>query len=267
MNTPGIINQAIYEIDHLIKIVNSNRSTQVRNRDEQELIKANVFSWFNEHRPHLQPLISSGILDLIDEKFRQILEFSDKQTSRSRYRSTLKLVKRGLIELRSESIRFIHSTNTNSNVSTSTPNFSKLIADDEMIKILVRRWKETITCIDHEAPLSAMVMMGALLEALLLARINKLSDKKVLFALKCTPRDRNKKALELKDWGLKDFIEVAFEMKWIRKSVKDISVVIRDYRNFIHPVKELSSGFQIENDDAKMFWPIFVQISEQIIKS
>jgi hypothetical protein len=156
---------------------------------------------------------------------------------------------------------------TGNGLTTTIPDFSRLIADDRMIKILDRRWKETINCIENSAPLSAMVMMGALLESLFLARINKLNDKKPLFSLKCTPRDKNKKPLQLQEWGLNDFIEVAFEMNWIRKPAKEVGVIIRDYRNFIHPVKELSSGFQVEDSDAKMFWPIFIQLSEQIISS
>jgi hypothetical protein len=51
-------------------------------------------------------------------------------------------------------------------------------------------------------------MMGALLEALFLARINVLPEKRPLFSLKSTPRDKSGKARELKEWGLNDFIEV-----------------------------------------------------------
>ena len=73
MDTPGIIHQAIQEIDRLTKAINSTRSVQVRTRDEQELIKANVFSWFRSYRVHLQSLTGNEVLNSVDEKFRQLL--------------------------------------------------------------------------------------------------------------------------------------------------------------------------------------------------
>ncbi len=268
MDTPGIINQAVHEIDRLSKAISNDHSVQVRTHDEQELIKANAFSWFKGHRTHLQSLAGNETLNSIDDNFRSLLEFSDRQTSRSRYKAVLKTIKADLIKLRSEAVKLLHSiSTTRTSSATALPDFSKLIADDRMIKILIRRWNETVNCIENSAPLSALVMMGALLESLLLARINKLSDKKPIFSLKCTPKDKTKKPLPLQEWGLNDFIEVAFEMGWIRKPAKEVGIIIRDYRNFIHPVKELSSGFQVEDSDAKMFWPIFIQLSEQIIKS
>lgn len=268
MDTPGIINQAIHEVDLLTKTISSNKSIRVRIRDEQELIKANVFSWFKGHRIHFQILTGNEILNSIDENFRQLLEFSDKQVSRSRYKNTLKFIKAELIKLRSEVIRpGYFASGTKDKSSTSIPDFSRLIADEKMITILNRRWIETTNCIENKAPLSALIMMGALLESLLLARINTLSDKKHLFSLKSTPKDKTKKPLPLQEWGLNDFLEIAFEMKWIRKPAKEVGNIIRDYRNFIHPVKELGSGFQIEDSDAKMFWPIFRELSKQIIES
>jgi hypothetical protein len=61
------------------------------------------------------------------------------------------------------------------------------------------------------------------------------------------PRDpKTGKALQLHKWGLKDYIDVAHELGWITKTTKDIAEVVRDYRNYIHPEKELSHGITLE---------------------
>lgn len=267
MDTPGIIDQAICEIDRLAKTVNGHSSVQIRNLDEQGLIKANAFSWFNGYRTHLQSLNGNENLNLVDENFRQLLEFSDKLTSRSRYKTILKSIKDGLIKLRSEAIKFNTTTTDLVNkTKNSIPDFSPLARDPKMQKILENRWNEIIKCLDCGAPLAATIMMGGLLEALFLARANKLSNKNSLYKAKAAPIDsKTKNVVPLDKWMLNSFIEVGAELGWIRKPAKDIGIILRDYRNFIHPERELRTGFTLEKTDAAMFWEIFSQVSQQII--
>ena len=117
------------------------------------------------------------------------------------------------------------------------------------------------------APLAATVMMGGLLEALLLARVNQLSDKKSVFNSKSAPRDRKTgKAVNLTLWGLKDFIAVAHELQWISPTTRDVGNVLRDYRNYIHPQKEQSHGISISADDAKTLWEISKSVARQVLR-
>ena len=84
-----------------------------------------------------------------------------------------------------------------------------------MQTILVARWHECIKCIDADVPLAATVMMGGLLEALLLARINRETVKRAIFTAKAAPKDHTKKTKPLADWTLKDFIDVVHELGWM----------------------------------------------------
>jgi len=137
-----------------------------------------------------------------------------------------------------------------------------------MQAILVRRWSETQKCLDAGAYLAATVIMGSLLEALLLARVNKLSDKTPVFNSNKAPKNpKTGKVRPLQEWTLNSFIDVAHELGWIRRSARDVGVVLRDYRNFIHPEKEFRHGISVDEDDANMFWVIFTQLSGQIIGS
>jgi hypothetical protein len=136
-----------------------------------------------------------------------------------------------------------------------------------MRDILSRRWRETQLCLQVGAHLAATVMMGAMLEALLLSRLNHFPDKAKLFKARATPRDKTGKPLPLREWTLQHYINVAHEMDWIRQAARDVGVVLRDYRNYIHPQKELSHGVTIDAQDAEMFWVVFQSLASQIIKS
>jgi hypothetical protein len=197
----------------------------------------------------------SALEAAIDEAARE------RAGARSKYLSTLKAIKRDLVSLRSKCI---------SSPITPTvdipPAFSQLISDKEMQGILTSRWIECRTCLDANAPLAATVMMGGLLEALLLGRINRESDKKRVFTAKAAPKDKLGKTRALSDWTLKDYIDVTHEVGWITVSAKDVGAFLRDYRNYIHPQKQLSHGVKLGPDDAQLFWEISKSIARQIVE-
>jgi hypothetical protein len=155
-----------------------------------------------------------------------------------------------------------------SNVEPSRPNFGALIGDTTMLGILLRRWKETLACQRAGADLAATVMLGGLLEALFLARINRMPTQRAVFTAAAAPKDnKTGNPWPLKEWSLKDYRDVANELGWIRQSAKDVGEVLRDYRNYIHPKKERSHGVSINEQDTAMFVTVFSSIAEQIIAS
>ena len=148
-----------------------------------------------------------------------------------------------------------------------TPSFALLIPDPKMQGVLERRWNECVLCLLAPAPMAATVMMGGLLEGLLLARINKETNQQPIFTAGGAPKDgKTGKTLPLKDWTLRNFIDVVHELGWISESAKDVSVVLRDYRNYIHPQKELSHGIMLKSDDATVLWEVAKSISKQLLK-
>ena len=121
-------------------------------------------------------------------------------------------------------------------------------------------------CLGAGAYLAATIMMGGLLEALFMARANQLSDKKPLFSAKSTPMDsKTKKPLQLPEWTLRPYIDVAHEIGWITRSGKDVAAVLRDYRNYVHPEKQRSHGVTLNGHDAKMFWDVTRNLVLQLL--
>lgn len=97
-------------------------------------------------------------------------------------------------------------------IDDKPPDFSPLVQDAAMQEILNRRWAECLVCIAHAAPLSATVMMGGLVEALLLARVNREANKAPIITANTAPRDKSGKTLMLTEWTLKGFLDVAHEL-------------------------------------------------------
>ena len=257
----GPIDAAVDAVTRLRSFLHKNKQRQVRNADERALIKATAQSWFKSHRPTLAALQADPSFTAADHGFASMLEWADQNTTRAKYRDLLQAIKGHLVKLRSSGVLVAPSA------EPAQPQFQLLISDPRMLGILDRRWKETLACQRVGADLAATVMLGGLLEALFLARINRLTNLAPVFTASKAPKDKAGKARPLKEWGLKDYLDVANELGWIRQSAKDVGEVLRDYRNYIHPEKELSHGVTVVAEDTSMFVSVFSSIAQQIIKS
>jgi hypothetical protein len=268
MHPQTVIDGAIAECDRLRKTLRKKSGGQVWSTDERGLSKATALAWFNDHRPKLSTWVTDADLLETDQQFKKILLASDRAAARSTYNVALKEIISLLQDLRQHDSLTSRIGSKPKTTVDSAPDFAPLIPDDKMRKILENRWFECSRCLGADAPLASVVMMGGLLEALLLARINKEADKSKLFTAKTAPKDTSTgKTLQLKEWTLRHYIDVAHEVGWITKSAKDIGEVLRDYRNYIHPFKELSHGVSLTSDDGHLLWEVAKSLSRQIIKS
>lgn len=262
------IDDAIAQTGVLRNTLKKGANRQVRANQEQSIIKATALAWFNNLRPLVLNAFSETDLGQIDQIYTSILAASDRASSRADYLDNLKTLKASLVELRSQSMIKPPSMTNSSSASDLPLDFSPLISDPQMQDILRRRWLECVACISADAPLAATVMIGGLLEALLLARVNHEPNKALIFKAATAPKDKaTGQTLQLREWGLKNYIDVAHELGWISQSAKDVSEVLRDYRNYVHPYKELSHGIKIEKKDAPILWEVAKSITVQILKS
>ena len=258
------IDNAIQEVKKLRVNLKRKKDPQVRSYKERNLIKATSLSWFNNHRKTVAALLSQETLNSFDQLYQKVLQSCDRAVKRKIYDDHLKDILGELIKLKGEVIRA--STNTPIVTAETPPDFLSLTADVQMQTILKDRWKECLRCIAGKAPLAATVMMGGLLETLLLSRINKESDQSKIFKAKVAPKDgRTGRSLQLKEWTLRAYIDVAHELKWISQSAKDVGEVLRDYRNYIHPYKQFSHGTEFTIEDTYLFWEITKSISRQLM--
>jgi hypothetical protein len=251
---PGIeaVDAAIRSVDQLRRVLSKTKIRQVRARDEKDLVRAIALAWFNNARAAVDPWQAAGDFRAVDERYTELLEASDRDTLREKYVADLRHLRNGLVKLRTCVLTVPYPAQDA--IGAQPPNFSPLVADQVMQVLLAERWRETQLCIGAGANLAAVVMMGGLLEGLLLARLNALGDKGPAFRASTAPRDKSGSVLALRDWTLRNFLDVGHELAWIARSARDVGVVLRDYRNYVHPEKQRSHGVSVTAADAATLW-------------
>ncbi len=262
------IESALKESQRLRKALLKDSSKQVRSDDQKHVAKATAQNWFHRHRAVITAALDEGRVKAIDERFKFLIAATNRATIRTKYASALKEIEKYLGQLHAECMIELASHKSSPSVYTTdiAPSFSPLVSDTKMQTILVNRWQECVRCVEVGAPLAATVMMGGLLEGLLLAKVNQQTDKSLVFRAASAPKDKSGTPLRVNEWGLKNYMDVAHELKWISKTAKDIGEVVRDYRNYIHPQKELSHGIIISPEDARMLWEVAKTVTSQILK-
>ena len=259
------IDAAIREVEGLRRNLKKADSLQVRSRDECDLAKATSMAWFNNHLPGVRETTGSEACEDVCAHYHQLIAYTDKATTRAKYDLLLKLLKKKLSSLRKHTV----GVSADSNPAPSSdvaPDFSPLIGDAKMQVILANRWNECVRCIAADAPLAATVMMGGFLETLLLARLNRETNKSSIFGARTAPIDKKSgKTLQLKEWTLRHYLDVGHELGWVSRSTKDVGEVLRDFRNYLHPYKQASHGVNLDANDARLFWEISKEISRQLL--
>ncbi len=256
------LDELVRGVERARKALNRTRGRQVRAAEHRQLLRATALGWFKGGRSLVAQSLPQAVLEEIDGPYRRILNAADKQSSKGTYLAALRAAKEHLLAGRSHLLISTVRTPT----SEAAPAFGALVQDPAMRAILERRWNECLRCIDADAPLAATVMMGGLLEALLVARANMLSDKAKLFKAATVPIDpKTAKALDLRRWTLGPYIDVGHELGWISDTAKDVAIILRDYRNYVHPEKERSHNIALSHDDAVMFWEVTKTISRELL--
>jgi hypothetical protein len=259
----GSSDQAIRELDRLRRAIKRGQGLQVRNLEERTQITATALAWFNGHRPQIADQMSEEELEGVDQGYRRLIDCADRAVSRSTYEDLFSSLRGQLVTIRGDLL--VPRERSQSSTTDVPPDFSGLVADPEMQNVLERRWTECVTCISAEAPLAATVMMGGLLEGLLLAKVNSYRDQSQIFKATSAPRNTARQTLPLREWTLKDYLNVAHELHWISRSARDVGVVLRDYRNYVHPQKELSHGIVLSKEDAMIWWEVAKSVARELL--
>lgn len=262
------VDAATAEVERLRARLAKRRDAQIRNQDERALLKATALAWFNNHRDALLAVIGNDELRAVDGEFQEILALAARAPSRPKCLARLRGVRQSLVAIVAHHVVALAGGGAGNTTTDVAPSFAPLIPDAAMQEILVSRWSECVGCIGAEAPLAAIVMIGGLLEGLLLARINCETNKALVFKAIAAPKDRTTgQTAPLKEWTLKNYLDVAHEMDWISQSAKDVGEVLRDYRNYIHPQKQLTHGVTLSTADAKVLWDIAKSVATQVVAS
>jgi hypothetical protein len=261
------IDAAIQEVTAARNRVSKIKSKQVRGVDEIATLKATAQTWFHTHRPVVAAGAQTTDLSAVDSHYTTLLDATTKHAAKATYLDALKGAKAALIAVRA-ALLVVPIGGPSRNTDDLAPDFSPLAGNQQMRDILTRRWNECAKCVKADAHLAAIVMMGGLLEALFVARANKMPDKTPLTSAKNAPKDKaTGKTINYQDWMLDSYIKVGFELNWITESAKDVADKLKEYRNFIHPAKELRYGVTLDLNDSSMFWQVTKALARQLLLS
>lgn len=130
----------------------------------------------------------------------------------------------------------------------------KLNLDSFVTETLKVRFEEIKKCFSVKAHLSLIFLSGSSLEGILLGIA--LKNPKEFNQANSAPKDKIGKVKQLHDWTLSQLIETAGELKLIKEDVRKFSHALRDFRNYIHPYQQVSSGFFPDQNTAKICFQV-----------
>ena len=134
------------------------------------------------------------------------------------------------------------------------PNFHKLVQDDSLADVLSSRWQEAQKCSQAGAYLSAVVMMGSILEGTLLYKVEK--NPEAGNRARHSPKDKTGKPRPIHEWGLSALIDVAHEVGWLQGDVKRFSHALRESRNLVHPYVQRLKSDTPDRDTCSICWQV-----------
>jgi len=144
---------------------------------------------------------------------------------------------------------------SNAILFANEPNFSSFQMPPEFIQILRNRWKEIGICVQYDAYLAALILMGSLLEAILYWSLTKYPEKANRTA--CSPKDpKTGKSKPISDWTLSQMIDVAHELNWLDGDVKKYSHTLREFRNLVHPFQQIKDAIVPDKDTCAISWQV-----------
>lgn len=123
-------------------------------------------------------------------------------------------------------------------------------ADPALLSILESRFSEARRCLQSDAPLAVIFHCGSVLEGLLLG-LACANPKQFNEALN-SPKDATGKVKQFPNWKLAELIDVACEVSYLTLDVRKFSHALRDFRNYIHPYQQMSSGFHPDKHTAEI---------------
>lgn len=127
---------------------------------------------------------------------------------------------------------------------------SKLGLEGTVSGVLDQRIREIEKCFFGKAYLAVILMAGSTLEGALLGMAN--NHPKSFNLAKAAPKDGSGKVKQFHEWTLSAFIDVAYELRIVQHDTQRFSHTLRDFRNYIHPFQQMSSGFSPTEHTAKL---------------
>lgn len=133
--------------------------------------------------------------------------------------------------------------------------FSKVRIEDvalegRVAEVLRDRLNEAQRCFAARAFLATVVLSGTVLEGLLLGVA--LNSPQAFNQAACAPRDQSGAVRKFPEWTLAQLIDAATVLGRLSLDVKKYGHTLREFRNYVHPYQQMSSGFMPDEHTARI---------------
>lgn len=186
-------------------------------------------------------------LDTRIKAFNQYLTFDKWQVVRNQADITFQRLEKVEID---DSIQGKEAENEFLNREFTDVDVTGLGLESAVTEVLQHRIEEIEKCFSANAPLAVILLAGSTLEGIFLGLAIKYP--KEFNGAKSSPKDSSGKVKQFHDWRLNSFIDVARNLSLIQYDTQKFSHALRDFRNYIHPFEQMSSGFNPREHTAKI---------------
>lgn len=208
---------------------------------------------------------NQGELDKALEYFRKALEITPSDTicNNNTQRLIKKLYEKNKKDLNKLSKCLTIETLNKIGYTDELTSKLSLIQDGNLKSMLSRDLKECAIAIAINQNKSSTIMCGSIIEALLIYKIKNIGKEKYdISEINKSSRANN---FNIDDMNLNELIFVAEKETILGKDNSHLSHVIRNYRNIIHPAKEIRSEMEITQEKALMMWTMLKEIINEIL--
>lgn len=139
---------------------------------------------------------------------------------------------------------------TNQGATLDVPDFARAGFNAEISELLSNRWFEAEAGFANGAYLSAMIMLGSVMETVLLHGL--IRNQPLIVSMGIVIKDRNGNALPVHKWELNDMINVATRLGWIQQQMANYGHSLRQYRNLVHPELQLRTKIVPSSEDCRI---------------
>lgn len=137
-----------------------------------------------------------------------------------------------------------------------------LISGEDMRKIIQRDIWECAIAIISGQDISATVLCGSVMEALLLSAIQTKGIEK--YDISEISKGKRATSYPVKEMGLNELLLVAKKEDIIQKNTYHLGHYIRDYRNVVHPAKEVRMSESITHEEVITMWNVLKRVVDDL---
>ncbi|MGR3309496.1 MAG: hypothetical protein ACUZ77_01870 [Candidatus Brocadiales bacterium] len=144
-------------------------------------------------------------------------------------------------------------------VQVPAPKFDFIKTNPKLKAVLERDFSEIQKCLASDCWKASIILCGSAIEAILYY-VLKQRENEALASKNSNRKDK------LEEWNLVTLIKVASDLKLIKEGVTSFSHSVRDYRNLVHPLKEVEGNYNIAGEEARASFETLKMVIRDLVK-